>query len=195
MGKQKLKSFKDFEIFKSYKHKNKEKLLLYLELAYDPDSPLNSETNIDKLKVEAAERAGLDSNDEWVKAVIETKDDQVNEIIFEYSSYYINSNAFQQLRNDQEIFWGIQKLLSKRPDMDDEDALSAKYEKRMKLSAQCDDLRHRINGLLTEIYKDEKVREIATNIIRRTSTPEERLKSMKVAWCLKKPRTPTSSNT
>jgi hypothetical protein len=100
-------------------------------------------------------------------------------LIFHYLSYYQNSNAFQQLINDQVQFWNIQRILAKPVQLEDdqdEDKLVAKYKKRGELSELSDAIRKRINVLKAEIFKSEKTQEIAGAFIRQVLRPEERIK-------------------
>jgi hypothetical protein len=173
------KSFKDFDVWKNFKRKDKEKLLRFIEGVYSVDSDLNSIEDFGVRVNTAIIHAGLDPKDKEVQRVIDRKDEEMEELVFHYLSYYQNSNAFQQLINDQLQFWNIQKMLAKPvqlEDEDNEDELVARYKKRGDLSELSDGLRKRINVLKAEIFKSEKTQEIAGKFIRQVLRPEQRIK-------------------
>jgi hypothetical protein len=173
------KSFKDFDVWKNFKRKDKTNWLKFIEGVYSVDSELNS---IDDFAVRvntAIIHAGLDPKTKEVQSVINREDQEIEELIFHYLSYYQNSNAFQQLINDQVQFWNIQRILAKPVQLEDdqdEDKLVAKYKKRGELSELSDAIRKRINVLKAEIFKSEKTQEIAGAFIRQVLRPEERIK-------------------
>jgi vacuolar-type H+-ATPase subunit I/STV1 len=172
------KSFKEFDVCKSFKHKSKEKLLKYLDELYDQKSSFNSVSSLIERKKLICQKVGLDP--EEVKDILENKNEQFCQVIFHYQSFYKNNNAHQQLLNDQNLFWGIQLLLSNPMAIDlDEDQLSEKFKKRADLSRLSNDVQKRINETLSVMYKDdEAMKEIAGSTIRQTIRMEDWLKDL-----------------
>lgn len=175
------KSFKDFDVWKNFKRKDKEKekWLKFIEGVYSVDSDLNSIEDFGVRVNTALIHAGLDPKAKDVILVIERKDEEIEELIFHYLSYYQNSNTFQQLINDQIQFWAIQKVLGKPvqlEDPDDENELVSRYKKRGEISELSDSLRKRINILKSEVFKNEKTIEKAGAFISQVMRPEQRIK-------------------
>lgn len=146
---------------------------------YSQESPLNNIQNLQERKAEACKKAKLSPADDSVIDIMEMRNEETNELIFHYLSFYQNSNSFHQLCTDQQMFWNIQQALNKPVNCDDEDSIIAKYEKRTKLSEASDALKRRINALYGEIYKTKEVQDIAVTVVRQMLTPEQRLKQMK----------------
>lgn len=167
------KRFQDMQVCKDFKHKNKDKILLYIELLYNKKSKLNNIEDLWQRKLEACKQAGLASDD--MKDIMEMKDLIVNDLIFHYQSYFQNSNKHQKLLSDQQLFWNMQKILNSSIPEGDEDDTEKKMSARNKISENCDQLLSRIDRLLSEIYSQDMI-ETAEITIRQLMTPEMRLK-------------------
>lgn len=168
--------FEDLEICKRFIHPEKKKILTYVGLLYSVESPLNGIQNLQERKLEACKQAKLDPKHIDVISIMELKHKQVNDIIFVYLSEYQHHNAYQQLCQDQQLFWNISQLLMKPLEVDDEDSLTSKYSNRMKLSEQADGLVKRIRRLYAEIYREEETQEMAETHVRQMLRPEQRVK-------------------
>ena len=148
---------------------------------YSEDSTLISISNLKERKLEAAKKAGLSPTDDFTIDVMELKNDDVNELIFHFQSYYQYDNAFQQLCTDQQLFWDIQEALAKRTDETDLAAILDSHAKKAKASEFSNDLRKRINALMSEIYKTEDEIEMAATFIPKILSPEQRIREMQKA--------------
>lgn len=175
------KSFKDFDVCKAFRHKSKEKLLLYLAELYEQKSEFNSIQSILERKKEICIKVGLDPAKPDIAEVINLENQDFNELAFHYQSYFKCNNTFQQMMTDQHLFWNLQRTLNAQMEhTDDEEEMMKKFDRRNKLSKIADETQRRINGYLTEMYKDdEEMKEIAGQTVRRTISLEEYLKRKK----------------
>jgi hypothetical protein len=175
------KGFKDFDVCKAFKHKNKEKLLNLIFELYDQKSPFNSIASIMDRKKSICEKVGLNVKDPDVLDILEMKNTEFNNLVYHYASFYKCSNTFQQMMTDQNLFWGIQKVLSQPVEyVADEETMLKKYKQRGELSELSDKAQKRINGYLTEMYKDdEEMKEVASQNIRSTQSLEMWLQQQK----------------
>jgi hypothetical protein len=168
--------FSDFDVCKKFTHKDKAKILKYVELMYSKDSALNNIQNLKDRKTEACTQAKLNPKEKEMVEIMGMQNLIVNDLIFVYLSQFQSSNSYHQLCTDQQLYWSIQQLLMKPLEVDDEEELTARYEKRAKLSETSDSLIKRINRLYSEIYAIEEVREMAVSHVRQMLRPEERIR-------------------
>lgn len=168
--------FSEFDVCRNYVHKDKAKIIAYIEALYNKESALNNIQNLQDRKIAACQQVKLNPKDEYVISMMAMKEPVVNDLIFVYLSQFQNSNAFHQLCSDQQLFWSIQQVINKPMDTQDEDEVIEKYAKRAKLSETADEISKRINRLYSEIYSQEDSREKAVAHITQMLRPEERIR-------------------
>src|ERR1700748_3361192 len=135
-----MSKFSDLDVCQRFNHKDKNKLLFYIDLLYSKESTLNSIQNLSERKREACKQAKINPLDQEVISIMDLKHDEVNKLIFAYLSVYQSSNSYHKLCSDQQLFWDIQRVLMSPVGTEDEDTLMAKYKKRGELSSTSDEL-------------------------------------------------------
>lgn len=173
-----IKSFKDSEICKKFSHKDKGKILIYIELLYSIKGELAKEADIQKRIQAACESSGLDPEEH--SDIITLVNPDVRNIVYYYLSYYQNSNRFHLLQSRQKLFWDIQQELM-NPDS------KLDHIQKLALSEKCNKLLTDINSLISELYEEphgkpvadlaeESMREEKIRILR----PEDRIQRKSV---------------
>lgn len=172
------KTFKDFEIYKNFKNKDKEKIYLYLSAMYDQKSPLNAIQDLGEKKLEAALKSGLNPKDSYVKDIMDLKDKAFEELLFHYLSYYQFNNRFQLLITKQQLFWSMQRVMNRplNEDEEDEEVMRKKLNARYAISNDAKSLIDEIEYLKSEIYGTDDVKKMAEMHVRKMLTLETRLK-------------------
>lgn len=169
--------FSDLDVCKRFAHKDKNKIIAYIENLYTKASELNNIQNLSERKRAACEKAKLNPRDTEVLSIMDLQHEDVNKLIFAFLSTFQNSNSYHKLCSDQQLFWDIQKILMSPAGVDDEDQLMNKYKKRGELSKTADELLVRINRLYSEIFAEEETQELAHVIVRQMMRPEERVRN------------------
>lgn len=169
--------FSELEVCKQFRHKDKVKILVYIEKMFSKDSPLNSMQNLSDRKREACKLAKLNDRDPEVLEIMDLQNKEVNELIFIYLAEFQHSNKYLKLCSDQHLFWSIQKIIMSPIGTDDEDKIMSKYKSRGDLSKTSDDLLIRINRYFAEIFSNEETQEMAeTIIVGQMLRPEQRVR-------------------
>jgi len=158
--------FSDSEICKSFVHKEKAKVIKYIEAMYNKNSKLNNIQNLKDRKLEACKESKLNPKDVDTIDVMEMKNEDVRKLVMYYLSIFQNSNQFHQLITDQQLFWSIQEIIVKPIEDVDEDSIMEKYKKRTALSETADNLAKRINRLYSEIYATDELKDEAKEFVR-----------------------------
>lgn len=162
--------FKDLEVCKNYVHKDRVKILSAIDLLFNKKSELNKIQNIEERTKEACRQAGLKSTE-----ILD--DDQVKDLIFHYLSYFQNSNEYQLLINDQQLFWHLQREMMK-PVPTDKDEIEDYYDFKLKISKQSADLLVRITLRFNNLYNAEEIGKPIVEMIEekmRVLRPEDRV--------------------
>jgi hypothetical protein len=170
-----VKLFKDTDICKKFTHKDKSKIIHYIELVYSRNSELNNIDSVEDRRIEACRQAGL--NPDHVQDIIMQKNDQVNDLIFHYLGYFQNSNEMHQLMAEQQLFWDIQREMMKPVE---EDKKEEQYDWKLKMMVKSSDLLNRIKSRKNELFNPKDIGEDTVDIIEtkiRILKPEERIKS------------------
>ena len=126
-----MKKFSDTDIAKAFQHREKNKVLAYIELMYGQKSELNKIQDLKERKKTAMSIAKLNPEDEAMQDVMEMKNDTVNDLIFYYRGMFQNSNQYDLLSSKQQLFWDVRKIIStpvNEDDFKDGDMLEKKNE-------------------------------------------------------------------
>lgn len=173
------KKFSDFEIVKKYTHKDKGKVVSYICEFYSQHSELNKIQDLQERKEAACAMVKLNPKDPYIEEILAMKQEQVNELVFHYLSFYQNSNRFNKLISDQQLLFNMLSILRKPIDETlDEDELEKKMKSRANISQLADGLISSCDRLMSEIYGEKEVVEVADTMIRRMISPEERVKKI-----------------
>lgn len=177
----KIDKLKDFEEFKTFRHKEKAKILQYIEYTYSKESELiQSYPSLKKRKEMAVVKSGLDIKDDFVQELMELQainkeEDEFVKAITSLINFYLKNqcdNAFEMLISNQQMFWEFQARIRKpmSEDLDEDKALKA-VEIKDKLARASEEAHKRIQNLYKEIYGEEdKMQKEAEKIVR--ITPE-----------------------
>lgn len=163
-------SFKDWDICKNFSHKDKGKILSTIDLLFNKKSELNKIQNFDERKKQACIQAGL-------KSIDLLEEEKVKDLIFNYLSYYQNSNEFQLLINDQQLFWNLQREMM-RPFPTENDEIEDASDYKLKISKQSAELLARIKVRFAELYNTEQIGPETVELIEtkiRVLRPEDRV--------------------
>lgn len=165
-----MKKFGDLPIVKDYKHKEKTKILKYIELMYSKGSDLVKIENMDERRKVACTKAGLNPIDH-TDLLLLTKDSLEATLVFNYLSYFQNSNKFHNLMASQQLLWRLHAIMMSSDD--------SNLETAIKLSKESESLCNRIDNLMSEIYGAKEVVEAVATEIRKIiieKTPEQRVR-------------------
>jgi len=165
-----MKKFSDFPVVKEYQHKEKPKILKYIELMYSKGSDLVKVEDMDERKKLACIKAGIKPDDHQ-DLVNLTKESAESNLVFIYLSYFQNNNKFHNLIASQQLLWRIHKIMMTADD--------SNIDQAIKLGKESDSLCNRIDQLMSEIYGAQEVKEVAATEVRKivlTKTPEQRIK-------------------
>lgn len=150
-----MDDFLDLDEFKSFKDKNKEKILKYIVSCYkkNKDQALLS---LRQRKEAACRKAGMKISDKWVKDIMSLKNQKVAVLINLYISSQ-NDAIYETYIAHQQLFWDIQKSISQPIDDEDDIDVDRKLkavETKGKLSDLSDKLIPRIASYRKLIYGD-----------------------------------------
>jgi hypothetical protein len=142
--------------------KNSTKLKKYLQSMYSQESELNHIQDLETRKKKACAIAGMPWDDEATQDIVSLKNEEVNDVIFDFLTRE-NPLEYVQLITDQQLFYDLQKkkLLGD--------------PKAHLLAKQADEMLPRIKAAYQAIYKEKEIMDIAEKKIRRM-TPEQRIK-------------------
>jgi hypothetical protein len=171
-----MQKFSDFDICKEFKHKDKNKIIKYIEVMYSKDSQLNEIQNLQDRKIKACKLAKLDPDTKYVKEIMRLENEEVRNIIVSYLSFYQNNNEFVQLIVDQQLLWGIHEALLSPPSIDANTDFSEIYKKRGAMSTLSDEITRRVNRAYTSLYATEEIKEAAHQMVSQMKRPEQRVK-------------------
>lgn len=172
------KEFSELDVCKKFKHKDKAKIITYIEAMYNRKSPLNKIQELENRKQAACEKAKLNPNEDWVIKMMNFEDESISELVFVYLGIFQNSNRYHKLMSDQQLYWSMMKLIFKPFDEDtlsDEDKAEQKMKLRNSISDQADKLLTKIEYSYSQIYGTNDVIEMAEMHVRKLLTPELRL--------------------
>lgn len=165
-----MRTFRAHPAFQEYIHPHKEKILKYMELMYGIGSELNRIDNLQERKIAACNKAGLEIPD--MQTILDEKDEEFQALRHVYLSHYQFHNKFQSLMTFQQLLWNAHKE-SMTPGNDFEVA------KLDKLVDFIDKLEGKCARLFSEIYGSNEIIDIAKEEIKKTRSPEEKLKELK----------------
>lgn len=168
-----VKSFKESPICQKFKHKNKDKIMAFLDLMFSQKSELNHIQNFGERIAEACGRAKLSQDDQDVQDIIQMKNEEVNDLIFAYRISQ-NTNQYNQLLSEQILLWNIQKILSKP--LDDAKDVEKEIKSRSSMSEDADRLIERIERRYDVIWNFNEVKGMATGRVVSIISLEQRLK-------------------
>lgn len=142
--------------------KTSPKLKKYLQAMYSQASELNHVQDLETRKKKACEIAGLPWSAESTQDIVNLKNTDVNDLIFDFLTKE-NPLEYVQLITDQQLFYDLQKkkLLGD--------------PKAHLLAKQADEMLPRIKATYQSIYREKEIMDVAENRIRRM-TPEQRIK-------------------
>jgi len=172
-----VKNFRESKICESFSHKYKPKILEFIELLCSQDSKLNSVSDLDERRRQAADLAGLDIDKPGIYEITHLEDEEVNELIFHFMCIQ-NTNGFNNLWTYQRLLWRYQRMLNK-PFPEDEEKQDKALTFRSKLRVECEALEASIARLTIEIFGRGQIADIATDNVRKMYTLESRLKEYK----------------
>ena len=146
--------------FKAFKHKDKAKIIKYIELCFGKDSDLNTIQNFNNRQIKAAQHARLSITSQEVINIISFRDEDVNILINTYIGKIQNSNLYDSLISNQYLFWLIQEQMRKPIDgLDD-------LKKRTELSKLSEEVEKRISNLTDKIYGTGETKDMGAKVIR-----------------------------
>lgn len=166
--------FKSSELVKQFAHKDKDKIIQYVELMYSEKSELNQINDLTQRKRKAIEESGITDHD-LIESLVNLSNDDLNLIIFEYLTRQ-NSNKYTQLCADQQLLWEMQQEILKPIEGDSKDERLKAVEYKDKVSIRSTDLLRRINQVYSEIYRNDEEIAVAVRTIRDMPSYEQRLK-------------------
>lgn len=152
-------NYKDVEEFSGFKRKNKAKILKYIELCFDQDSPLNKIENFRTRQIKACKKARLDPESEDILEIISFNDEEVNILINAYLGKIKNNNLYDSLISNQFLFWTIQEEIRKPLD-------GKGVKHKADLSVFAEKIEKRISELMGRIYGIKEVQEVAAKVVR-----------------------------
>lgn len=158
--------------------KDSTKVAKYIELVYSEESELNAIADIEERKKKACEKVGLDYDAAHVQDIVNIRNDEVNDLIYERLTQ--NSLEYILWVSDTQLFLNIQKDQMKPIDDQDADTKLKDIELRAKISVHSSQLLERINERGRRLFKGSKEEEMAQQKVRYIK-PEERLKNRKSA--------------
>ena len=158
------------------KGKDKSKIDKYIRLLYGKDSELNHILELNERKKTACLKAGLDPKEPASQAIMDLKNDKVNDQIFEFMRQN-NPLEHIQLISDTQLFFEILKRKMQPLDDDlDDDVMLKNINLKTTMSQKSEELLDRIKRLHKEIYQTSAEIEMAEGKIRKMISPEARVK-------------------
>jgi hypothetical protein len=173
-----IKKFSDSEIAKSCVRKDRIKILAYIELMYDQKSELNKIQDLQERKEAAMVMAKLSPQDEEMKQIMAMKNEEVNELIFHYLTFYQNNIRYQKYCSDLQFLWYMMNQLMKPFDAPDGDN-ERQIKTRALMSMECDNLIARLEHAKSDIWGTDDVKAMAEHKVKAMLSPEKRLKQEK----------------
>jgi len=162
-------TFKDTDIFKKYKHPNKEKVLKYVEFMNDKNSTYIRIENIEERKKACQHASGLD---------IVPEDKDYKDLVVYYLSYWQHHNKFSLLRTREDLLIETLKNMNEPIDeKSDEDQRLKNVKLKLDLDILANRLIEGIEELYNSIYGDFKKE--GEEHIKQALSPEQRLKNKK----------------
>lgn len=164
----------DMSVLKSWwktDRKDKDKVIRYIVLMYDKNSPLTKRfSNLENRKREAASLAGFNPEDPSLKAYKEFQDQEFADMVVEFLIHQ-NNYTWTMLVSNEQTFYEFQKTLLQESSMirNDKDKISA-IASKSKLMEESDKIVERINSYYRQIFTEDKVIETARRV---ASSPEE----------------------
>lgn len=174
------KNFADSEVYKAFEHKQKAKILLYIENMYTKESKLNKIADPEERKRSAMTVAKLDPEDGEIKMIMEMKNLQVNELIFHFLSYYQYSTRFMKLMADEQLLINMFKQLMKPvadAEAGNEESMNQILISRSKLSLTATDLMSSVERQKSDIYGTDDAKQNADMHIKKVLSIESRIKN------------------
>lgn len=150
---------------------DKDKVIRYIVLMYDKNSPLPRRfSNLDLRKKEASSLAGFNPDDPNLKAYKEFQDQEFTDMVVEFLILQ-NNYTWTMLVSNEQTFYEFQKTLLQESSMirNDKDKISA-IASKAKLMEESDKIVERINAYYKQVFTEEKLIESAKRI---ASSPEE----------------------
>jgi hypothetical protein len=174
-----MKEFSGTEVAKRFKHKDKKNLLAYLSAMYSKKSPLNKVTDLAERKKIACTKSGLNPDDPEVQEIMDLKHEGFNELLFHFLGVFQDSNRFNKLCSDQQLYWRMLEMVRKPlpDDLDEEDEIK-RMKLRSSLSEEASALASRIEHAYSDIFGTDDVIQNAEMKVRKFITPEARLKNI-----------------
>lgn len=153
----------------------KDKISKYIEALYSEGSELNHIQDLQQRKIQAAKQAGLDPEEESVKAVMALTDKNTNTIIFNHLTQ-TQSNDYIILMAKQQLLWELQRDVMLPPIVTDDPKQRQEDRKlRLQLNKELTEIHEEVDQLYRKIFKHEDVAKVSQGIIR-MMTPEQRIK-------------------
>lgn len=157
----------------SFSHKDKEKIIDYIILLYDKDSPLiQLYSELTYRKTIACEKVGLNPESQLMQDIFCLKNDEVLAIIDCFLQKIQCNYTFESMISDMEIFSEFQRSMRKPvPDFEvDPDKQLKAIEMKSKLSSQSKILVENIKSYMNELYghdsllKDTSQKRVRTTV-------------------------------
>jgi hypothetical protein len=183
--------------FNSFSHKDRNKIVRYVILAYDPGSPFVEEyaANLTGRKAAAADEAGFERNkttglfgDDVVK-IMNLEDEKVNEMIFCYFLKIINNQTWTLIITHEQVFSEYTRLLmepvnyssyTKNSDeagepagekvMKDDKKLLEAANMKSKLREECKSIATDLKGFYKELFGENE--DLKEKVIAKPVRPE-----------------------
>jgi len=166
-----MNKFSDLQVVREYQHKDKSKLIKYIEILYSKTSELNKIDNLTERKKEACKRSGI-AYDEDADYITLKKDSTISHLIYCYLSYFCHSNKHHSLMANQQLFWRMQRVIMEFID-------GGNLDEAIKMSEKSEALLSRIQRQLSELYGSSDLIEMAETEMRKgiiMRSPEERVR-------------------
>jgi len=171
-------NFAESELVKTFEHKFKDKILLYIEKMYNKDSPLNKIPDTGERKRLAMIAAKLDPENEDMIKIMDLEDEAVKDLVFEYLSYYQWSSRFFKLVADEQLLIRMFKqIMTPITDIStDDEFLNKMLISRKNLSVETSQLMSSVERQRSDIYGTDDAKLNSEMRVKKILRPEQRLK-------------------
>jgi len=159
--------FESNELFKKFQHPDKTLVLNYLDLMYGWDSEFANIDNPSRKQELVIKKLGH-----------QISEDGMEELIFEYLSYYQGNNKFQNLLMYRFIFFDLHRIAMEKITSTNIQERNDSVKLRKEIVDLCDSMEKKIEALMEEIYPEE-YRERAAEVLKNIRTQESRLKELR----------------
>lgn len=159
--------FESNELFKKFSHPNKALVLQYLDLMYGWTSEFASIDKPSRKQELVAKKLGITINEEGM-----------DDLIFEYLSYYQGNNKFQNLLMYRFVFFDLHRIAMEKITSTVVAERNDSVKLRKEIVDLCDSMEKKIEVLMSELYP-EVFREQALEQLKTIRTTESRLKELK----------------